>query len=106
MTTMNNGSPADPSPHEPLTACDCRQCIRDRGDVRFGLPREMTEFITCQTCGNKRCPHSDDHRNKCTGSNATEQPGSRYEHAGLTATFTKVRIRQKAETSFQQLKAA
>ena len=41
---------------EPLPFCCCRQCIRDRGDVRFGLPREVTEFvarhmlIACEIC--------------------------------------------------------
>lgn len=78
MTTLRHEDPADPTPHEPLPACDCRQCIRDRGDVRFGLPREMTEFIVCQQCGNKRCPHATNHRNECTDSNAPGQPGSEY----------------------------
>ena len=78
MSTLPHEDPADPSPHEPLPSCDCRQCIRDRGDVRFGLPREMTEFIVCQRCGNKRCPHATNHRNECTDSNAPGQPGSEY----------------------------
>lgn len=75
--------PADEGPVQrpvgrPLPACDCRQCIRDREDVRFGLPREMTEFIVCQQCGNKRCPHATNHRNECTNSNVPGQPGSEY----------------------------
>jgi ribosomal protein L40E len=80
MATSLDAEPprADPSHQQPLAACDCRQCIRDRGDVRFGLPREMTEFIVCQRCGNKRCPHATNHRNKCTDSNAPGQPGSEY----------------------------
>jgi hypothetical protein len=32
----------------------------------------------CATCGNKRCPHANDHRNDCTGSNEAGQPGSAY----------------------------
>lgn len=58
--------------------CDCRQCIRERGDMNFGAPRLMTEFIVCRKCGNKRCPHATDHRNECTDSNDTGQAGSEY----------------------------
>ena len=43
-----------------------------------GLPREMGEFIVCPTCGNKRCPHANDHRHACTGSNDPGQAGSAY----------------------------
>jgi hypothetical protein len=32
----------------------------------------------CPICGNKRCPHANDHRNACTGSNDPGQPGSAY----------------------------
>jgi hypothetical protein len=34
----------------------------------------------CSLCGNKRCPHANDHRNPCTESNDAGQPGSAYEH--------------------------
>lgn len=36
-------------------------------------------MLVCQTCGNKRCPHANDHRNECTGSNEVGQPGSAYQ---------------------------
>ena len=39
---------------------------------------EMIGMFVCAICGNKRCHHSDDHRNACTGSNDPGQPGSRY----------------------------
>lgn len=50
--------------------CGCYMCIGERGDaqVRMGW---------C-SCGNKRCPHSSDHRNACTNSNDPGQPGSIY----------------------------
>jgi hypothetical protein len=36
-------------------------------------------MILCPTCGNKRCPKANDHRNECTGSNEPGQKGSAYE---------------------------
>ncbi|MDX6980338.1 hypothetical protein [Citrobacter freundii] len=35
-------------------------------------------FVVCPGCGNKRCPHANDHRNACTGSNEPGQIGSAY----------------------------
>ncbi|CZV95622.1 Uncharacterised protein [Enterobacter hormaechei] len=35
-------------------------------------------FVVCPECGNKRCPHANDHRNACTGSNEPGQEGSAY----------------------------
>lgn len=63
--------------------CGCLRCTRenDGADVEIVgvlVPVEMTRMFLCETCGNKRCPHSDDHRNACTNSNASGQPGSRY----------------------------
>lgn len=37
-------------------------------------------FIVCPICGNKRCPRANHHDNLCTGSNATGQAGSAWEH--------------------------
>jgi hypothetical protein len=53
--------------------CDCRGCIADRGDKIGGLPRLMCEMIVCAECGNKRCPHADNHQNACTVSNERGQ---------------------------------
>ncbi|NCU20328.1 hypothetical protein EOM89_06235 [Candidatus Falkowbacteria bacterium] len=75
---MKRQQPAEPSYNEPLADCDCRQCIRDRGDQRWGMPRLMSEFIVCAVCGNKRCPHATNHRHACTDSNEPGQPGSDY----------------------------
>lgn len=56
------------------TQCNCRRCIRERAD-----PNAMVVFVTCKTCGNKRCPRANDHRHACTGSNEPGQKGSDYE---------------------------
>ncbi len=62
--------------------CLCLRCIEERGEQEwwgnFRIPMKMTRMIVCAECGNKRCPHSEDHRNACTKSNKSDQPGSRY----------------------------
>lgn len=35
-------------------------------------------FVVCPECGNKRCPHANDHRNACSGSNEPGQECSAY----------------------------
>lgn len=61
----------------PMT-CHCHTCRPiTMGDMRM---------VLCPKCGNKRCPHANDHRNDCTGSNEPGQPGSAYPaHHGITA---------------------
>lgn len=55
---------------ETSTKCWCHTC----------RPLTMSDirFVVCPECGNKRCPHANDHRNACTGSNAPGQQGSEY----------------------------
>ena len=55
---------------ETSTKCWCYTC----------RPVTMTDmrFVVCPECGNKRCPHANDHRNTCTGSNEPGQEGSAY----------------------------
>lgn len=50
--------------------CWCRTC----------RPVTMSDmrFVVCPDCGNKRCPHANDHRNACTGSNDPGQIGNAY----------------------------
>nr|WP_265453483.1 hypothetical protein [Citrobacter portucalensis] len=50
--------------------CWCRTC----------RPVTMNDmrFVVCPDCGNKRCPHANDHRNACTRSNEHGQAGSAY----------------------------
>lgn len=65
---------------------DCYRCASEARAVAeaTGEPSMETLMITsgrmflCPTCGNKRCPKATDHRQTCTGSNASGQPGSGY----------------------------
>ncbi|WP_368742960.1 hypothetical protein [Enterobacter asburiae] len=50
--------------------CSCRTCR----PVIFSDSR----FVVCPECGNKRCPHANDHRNAYSGSNEPGQEGSAY----------------------------
>ena len=43
-----------------------------------GTGRRRQPCYVCPECGNKRCPHANDHRNACTGSNEPGQEGSAY----------------------------
>ncbi|MFY7118219.1 hypothetical protein DD600_04320 [Enterobacter cloacae] len=53
-----------------IPECSCRTCRPVTiSDMRF---------VVCPECGNKRCPHANDHRNACTGSNEPGQEGSAY----------------------------
>lgn len=55
---------------ETSTKCWCRTCRPVTiSDMRF---------VVCPECGKKRCPHANDHRNACTGSNEPGQEGSAY----------------------------
>lgn len=55
---------------ETSTKCWCHTCRPVKiSDMRF---------VVCPECGNKRCPHANDHRNACTGSNEPGQEGSAY----------------------------
>lgn len=51
-------------------------------DCSCGTCRPVTftdsRFVVCSECGNKRCPHANDHQNACTGSNEPGQEGSAY----------------------------
>lgn len=55
---------------ETSTKCWCLSC----------RPVTMNDarFVVCPDCGNKRCPHANDHRNACTESNEPGQEGSAY----------------------------
>ncbi|WP_444655004.1 hypothetical protein [Citrobacter portucalensis] len=60
--------------NSPVTPdCWCRIC----------RPVTMSDmrFVVCPECGNKRCPHANDHRNACTGSNEPGQIGGAYPEA-------------------------
>ncbi|MCC8228794.1 ead/Ea22-like family protein [Enterobacter mori] len=55
---------------ETSTKCWCHTC---RPVTISGM-----RFVVCPDCGNKRCPHANDHRNACTGSNEPGQEGGAY----------------------------
>lgn len=64
-------TPTAQAGNSPVTPdCWCRTC----------RPVTMNDmrFVVCPECGNKRCPHANDHRNDCTGSNEPGQVGSAY----------------------------
>lgn len=78
-TTMQTAPALDSSPkiaestsgNSPVVPdCSCGTCR----PVTFTDSR----FVVCSECGNKRCPHANDHRNACTGSNEPGQEGSAY----------------------------
>lgn len=61
---------AEPGNFQVTPGCWCRTCRPVKvADMRF---------VVCPECGNKRCPHANDHRNACTGSNEPGQEGSAY----------------------------
>ena len=67
------------TPHQ----CHCLNCDTETWllipeETRSRFPPNLTQMYLCAICGHKRCPHSDDHRNACTFSNAPGQIGSRY----------------------------
>lgn len=68
------GAPGAPAPAPasalPIERCGCHACRPvTLADMRM---------VLCDQCGNKRCPHANDHRNACTNSNEAGQPGSAY----------------------------
>lgn len=68
--------------HRYVSPCQCHQCIKD-GNLKIkgnDWPLSVGMMILCPTCGNKRCPQANNHRNPCTNSNESGQQGSGYEN--------------------------
>jgi len=64
---------------EVIYKCGCRQCIKNRDEGKdFFDKEEYQRMILCVKCGCKRCPHANNHKNECTGSNESGQVGSAY----------------------------
>lgn len=72
-----------------IEKCSCRACLTERGAIKTGTltGHDITTvetgsvfvgMIVCEKCGNKRCPHANNHRNACTNSNEPGQSGSAY----------------------------
>ena len=70
------GSP-QPVVREPQ--CWCLTCRPMRVD-----DPESIRMALCPTCGNKRCPKANNHRNQCSNSNEPGQKGSAYEGCSIT----------------------
>ena len=51
--------------------CGCWACLNARSVKVWWM-------VVCDICGNKRCPHANNHVHKCTNSNDTNQLGSKY----------------------------
>jgi len=79
------GSPKNLSTRNPSNNCQCRDCLKGVND-EAGLPILLTRMTLCPSCGNKRCPHADNHRNECSGSNEPGQIGSMTKIADQKAT--------------------
>lgn len=58
---------------ETVTGPGCQKCRGQWAATLDGLP--PSRFIACPDCGNKRCPKTDWHGYKCTGSNKPGQKG-------------------------------
>ena len=63
--------PTVSNPLEHVVMCGCWECLAERKEQTWHM-------VVCAKCGNKRCPHAADHKNKCTNSNDTGQAGSIY----------------------------
>ncbi len=62
-----------------IEQCQCRKCLDERDrDLPWIERQTVGQMVLCETCGNKRCPHANDHENACTNSNLPGQPGSAY----------------------------
>ncbi|HFQ7815244.1 TPA: hypothetical protein ACHS94_000678 [Citrobacter freundii] len=87
-TEMTDSGGVQPWGEPILIECDCRSATLQSGNspvapdcwCRTCRPVTMSDmrFVVCPDCGNKRCPHANDHRNACTGSNELGQIGSAY----------------------------
>lgn len=72
--------------------------MSNRDDMVNGMPRLMCEMVVCPKCGDKRCPHADDHRNDCTGSEPTM---SQYAKTKMIEFTEGEFIGQKAYVTFE-----
>ena len=65
-----------------LSRCGCRKCIEQENKAKMDKEEifiRFINFIVCRECGNKRCPHANNHNNACTKSNEPGQAGSAYQ---------------------------
>ena len=56
------------------TKCYCHRCLKER-DERIGvIPYAMARMVVCPECGDKRCPHAQDHLAACTPPHTVRRP--------------------------------
>lgn len=63
-------APAAPLPLVSKASCQCHACAP--------ITAENMRMVLCEKCGNKRCPHANNHWYACTNSNDAGQIGSAY----------------------------
>lgn len=60
----------------PKDLCNCYDCVAaycKEFPVEDAIDFRTMRMFVCEFCGNKRCPHSQWHGFKCSGSNDTDQ---------------------------------
>jgi len=72
MKNIFNATEQDYKDAENYKGCKCGKCLKSANILVWWM-------ITCQICGNKRCPHATNCGLECSGSNAPGQKGSNYE---------------------------
>lgn len=86
--------------------CQCIRCLREREPLvtvaGLLVPPDRLRMVLCPICGNKRCPHANDHRHACTNSNAPGQKGSAYEH-GMVPDSTLLRFEAEQAANWESL---
>ena len=66
-------------------SCHCRRCAREHYASR-GKPFIATFMSICPLCGDKRCPHADDHRKPCPQDPPLTAP-YHYTECGLSSVW-------------------
>jgi len=54
--------------------CYCHRCLKERDEKINGVPFAWCRMVVCPECGDKRCPHAEDHRNACTPPHTVRMP--------------------------------
>lgn len=81
------------------TPCQCRRCLQERDERINGVPVVWRRMIVCPNCGDKRCPHAEDHANPCP--NPTKRidahPSLAFDIRGLAIHMDRIAYRMENE---------